>query len=202
MKSILLSIAVLTVIFIVFQSFTSMSTRKTREQKYTVVFSGKNFEIRFYPSATLATVRSGAKTYRELANPGFRTLAGYIFGGNESNTSIAMTAPVHMDVNDSVSSMSFVMPEGFDETNLPAPNDSRVIIEKIRDEYVAALRFGGFASDRDLEFYSKKLQEMLQEKGIIATGHYRYLGYNPPFQLFGRRNEIIVEVEWPAPGKR
>jgi hypothetical protein len=35
-----------------------------------------------------------------------------------------------------------------------------------------------------------------QEKNITSYGHYRFLGYNPPYQLFGRRNEIIVSVEW------
>jgi hypothetical protein len=196
MKAIIITAVVLFSIFILFQSFTLMSVNKTEEQKYTVIRKDKDFEIRFYPATTIATIHSDARTYRELSGPGFRKLAGYIFGGNEAEAKIAMTAPVHMDINDSASSMSFVMPSAFNESNLPKPNDPGVLIKKTSDEYVAAIRFGGFASEKDLKFYSEKLQACLKEKGIIPSGHYRFLGYNPPFQLVGRRNEIIVSVEW------
>ena len=107
-----------------------------------------------------------------------------------------MTSPVHMDINDSTSSMSFVMPSSYTEENLPKPNDPNVIIQKTADEYVAVIRFGGYASDKDLAFYSEKLHEILKEKGITTIGNARFLGYNPPFQLVDRRNEIIVSVNW------
>ena len=178
------------------QSFTIMSANKTEEQKYTVVREFKDFEIRFYPSATIATINSDAKTYKELSGPGFQKLAGYIFGGNESNTKISMTAPVQMDINDSVSTMSFVMPSAYTKENLPKPNDPNVRIINTADEYVAVIRFGGYASDEDLKFYSEKLQSLLKENEIKHMGNYRFLGYNPPFQFIGRRNEIIVTVDW------
>ena len=133
MKTIILSIAIIFII-IIFQSFTLMSAQKTEEQKYTVLHKEKDLEIRFYPSATLATVSMNAKTYKELSGPGFRKLAGYIFGGNEAGKKIAMTTPVHMDVNDSLSSMSFVMPSSYSEENLPRPNDPDVLIKKTEDE--------------------------------------------------------------------
>ena len=178
------------------QSFTIMSTNKTEEQKYSIIHKYKDFEIRFYPSTTIATINSNAKTYRDLSGPGFRKLAGYIFGGNESNSKISMTSPVQMDINYSVSTMSFVMPSAYTKDNLPKPNDPNVRIKNTEDEYVAAIRFGGYASDEDLKFYSEKLQNLLKENGITSFGNYRFLWYNPPFQFIGRRNEIIVSVEW------
>lgn len=182
-----------TALFII-QSFTAMAFAETEKQKYRVVHSEKEFEIRFYPSALLATVYSDANTYRELAYPGFRKLAGYIFGGNESETKISMTSPVHMDMNSA--SMSFVMPSAYSEESLPAPDDPSVKIERTDDVYVAAIRFGGFASDKDIRNYSEKLKSLLEERDIKWYGSFRYLGYNPPFQPFGRRNEIIVNVQW------
>jgi hypothetical protein len=167
---------------------------KTEKQKYDVVHSEKEFEIRFYPSTLLATVYSDASTYRELAYPGFRKLAGYIFGGNESEAKISMTSPVHMDMN--TASMSFVMPSSFSEENLPKPDDPGVKIERTDDAYVAAIQFGGYASDKDIRKYSERLKSLLEAKGINWYGNFRYLGYNPPFQPFGRRNEIIVNVGW------
>jgi len=107
-----------------------------------------------------------------------------------------MTAPVHMNINDSASSMSFVMPSTYNPENLPKPNDPGVFIQKTADEYVAVIRFGGFASDKKLKLYTEKLQNILKEKVITTFGHYRFLGYNPPFQLIGRRNEVIVSVDW------
>lgn len=198
MKTFLLIAALTVFIIVIFQSFTVLSANKTEEQKYTVILKDKDFEIRFYPSTTVATINSSAKTYKDLSGSGFRTLAGYIFGGNEAGTKISMTSPVHMNINDSVSSMSFVMPSSYNEENLPKPNDPNVLIQKTDDEYVAVIRFGGFASDKDLIFYSGKLHEILEEKGITSYGHARFLGYNPPFQLIDRRNEIIVSVKWKA----
>jgi len=196
MKILIITIFVFTGLFIIFQSFTIISTEKAEEQKYTVVLPNEEFEIRFYPSATLATVYSEAKTYKELSGPGFRKLAGYIFGGNESETKISMTSPVQMNINDSISEMSFVMPTGYNLDNLPKPNDAKVIVHKTKDEYVAAIKFGGFASDKDIQNYSEKLKNLLLAKGIIYYGNFRFLGYNPPFQLVGRRNEIIISVKW------
>ena len=193
----IIAIAIL-LILIIAQSFTIMSTKNTENQQYSVVLKEKEFEVRFYPATTIATINSSAKSYKELSGSGFRKLAGYIFGGNESDTKIAMTTPVHMDLNDTMSSMSFVMPTKYSQANLPKPNDPNVIIKKTKDEYVAAINFGGFASDNDMKVYSSKLAELLKERKIVTIGNFRYLGYNPPYQLIGRRNEIIVSVEWSA----
>lgn len=188
-------VGIIIMLLIVFQSCI-MPPNKTEEQKYSLVRKYDDFEIRFYPSATIATINSDAKTYRDLSGPGFQKLAGYIFGGNEANMKIAMTTPVQMDINDSVSTMSFVMPSAYSKENLPKPNDPDIKIKSSQDEYVAVIGFGGYASDKDLKLYSEKLQILLKDNGITSFGNYRFLGYNSPFQLFGRRNEIIVAVDW------
>jgi hypothetical protein len=195
MKVLIVIVVVIIIVVVVFQSYTVMSSNNTEEQKYTVIRKEKDFEIRFYPEAVLATIHSNAKTYKELSGPGFRRLAGYIFGGNAGEIQISMTAPVRMDLSDSGSTMSFVMPSAYSETNLPKPNDPNVILKKTSEEYVAVLQFGGFASDEEIKYHSEKLQNVLKEKGIVTYGHYRYLGYNPPYQLVGRRNEIIVSIK-------
>ena len=196
MKMFIIILAVVILLTLLLQSFIIMSTNKTEEQKYSIIQKYKDFEIRFYPSATIASINSNAKTYRDLSGPGFQKLAGYIFGGNEANKKISMTTPVQMDINDSVSTMSFVMPSSYTKDNLPKPNDPNVQIKNTADEYVAVIRFSGYASDEDLKFYSEKLQNLLKENGITSLGNYRFLGYNPPFQFIGRRNEIIVAVDW------
>ena len=196
MKAFIIILAIVILLIVLFQSFIIMPINKTEEQKYSLIRKYKDFEIRFYPSATIATIKSDAKTYRDLSGPGFQKLAGYIFGGNEVNEKISMTTPVQMDINDSGSTMSFVMPSAYSKENLPKPNDSDVHIINTADEYVAVIRFSGYASDKDLKFYSEKLQNLLNENEITSFGNYRFLGYNPPYQFIGRRNEVIVSIEW------
>ena len=89
MKMFIIISAVIILLTFLLQSFIIISTNKTEEQKYSLVRKYKDFEIRFYPSATIATINSNAKTYKDLSGPGFQKLAGYIFGGNETNTKIS-----------------------------------------------------------------------------------------------------------------
>ncbi len=196
MKIFMIVSLVLVISFVVFQTYTAMASNKNEEQPYTIIKTEKDFEIRFYPSVTMAMITSSAKSYKELGNSGFKKLAGYIFGGNDAKKQIAMTAPVHMDINDSASTMSFVMPSVYNQENLPKPNDANVIIKKIPDEYVAAIKFGGYASESDIKLYTEKLETALKAASISYYGNFRFLGYNAPYQLFSRRNEIIVSVNW------
>jgi hypothetical protein len=196
MKILLIIAAVIAVFIVLFQTYLTMAANKSEEQPYKVIRTEKDFEIRFYPSVTMAMITSSAKSYKELGSSGFRKLANYIFGGNDANKQIAMTSPVHMDISDSASSMSFVMPSEFNKDNLPKPNDANVVIKASADEYVAAIKFGGFTSDTDIKTYSAKLENALKAASISYYGSFRYLGYNPPYQWFGRKNEIIISVNW------
>jgi len=196
MKKMATTVIVLLLLFIIFQSFMAFSTSKIERQQYQVIKKEKDFEIRFYPPATMATVRTSARSYRELTGNGFRRIAGYIFGGNESSAKIAMTSPVHMDISDKGSSMSFVMPSQYDIKDLPKPNDAKVELHTSPAEYAAAIEFGGYANDATISKYAEQLRQSLEAKGIKAIGNFRYLGYNPPYQLVGRKNEVIVTIEW------
>ena len=183
-------------LFLTLQSYAKMDLFKVEKQKYEVVFKGKGFEIRHYPSVILATYYSKAKKYKELSSPGFSKVAGYIFGNNESKSKIAMTSPVHMDMNSETSSISFVMPGEYDINNLPKPSSSEVKIHKSESEFVAVVSFGGYANDQVIKEQSEKLNTLLRDNNIKVIGKYRLLGYNAPFQFWGRTNDVIVAVEW------
>lgn len=197
MKTLLITLIIIAVLFIFFQTYITMSTNKTESQKYEVIKSDNDFEIRLYPAVTMASIESNAKSYKELGSNGFRKLASYIFGGNQSNKQISMTTPVHMNISDESSTMSFVMPSEYNKDNLPKPNDIGINIITAPKEYVAAIKFDGFASDKDIQYYSSKLAFALSERDIQYQGHFRFLGYNPPYQFVGRRNEVIVTIEKP-----
>lgn len=196
MKKMIIILVSILVTFIVIQTVMANSTNRIEKQQYSVIRKENEFEIRYYPSATFATIRSSAKNYRELSSSGFRKIAGYIFGNNESSTKIAMTSPVHMDISEEGSSMSFVMPSEYDIKNLPRPNDATVQLHETPAEYAAAITFGGYANDASIKKYADQLNRSLKEKGIKPIGHFRYLGYNPPYQIIGRKNEVIVAIDW------
>jgi len=183
-------------VFIVFQSFRSIAAAKIETQKYRLVKVEEGFEIRFYPSSTFATIHTSGTNYKQIASGGFRKLAGYIFGGNDQNKSIAMTAPVRMEMSDKGSSMSFVMPEKYDVANLPKPKDASVQITQSKEVYAAVISFGGYANDDKINKYSNLLVEILNKKGIKIIGGFNFLGYNAPYEFIGRKNEITIPVEW------
>ena len=194
MKIALIITIIIIVIFFSFQLYYSMSVNKTETQSYKIIREEEAFEVRYYPSTTMAKITSSAKKFKELGNTGFGTLAKYIFGGNNEKKQIAMTSPVHMDIGDSISTMAFVMPSKYDKNNLPKPDNENITIESSEPEYVAVIKFGGFATTNEINKRIEMLKKVLTEKGIMYHGNFRYLGYNPPFQIFGRRNEIIVSI--------
>mgnify|MGYP000014666955 CR=1 FL=1 len=194
MKKILIIVGILIVLFLIFQIYITMSTNKTETQAYKVIQKEKEFEIRYYPATVMAKISSNSKSYKDLGSSGFRKLAQYIFGGNSEQKQIAMTSPVHMDIGDSVSTMAFVMPSEYKKEDLPKPSSNDVVIENIQSEYVAAIQFSGFSDAESIEKNKIKLEKALKENGLTYFGNFRYLGYNPPYQLVGRKNEIIVSL--------
>ncbi len=194
MKTFLIITSIIIVLFLATQIYFIMA--KTETQPYQVIKKEKDFEIRKYPSATMATVSMDAKSYKELSSTGFRKLASFIFGANKDQKNIAMTSPVHMDINDSESSMSFIMPSEYNRENLPKPDNSEIKIETTTEEYVAAIQFGGYANDEDIKKYADQLENSLKLNGIEYFGNFRFLGYNAPYQVLDRKNEIIVSIQW------
>jgi len=183
----------LTVLFIVSQAFISGSMSKIEKYKYTVLKEFDDFEVRQYEAAMFSSVKMNAKTYEETSSSGFRLLAGYIFGGNEKNEKIAMTSPVVMEMGDTTK-MSFMVPSNLKENELPKPNNGRIYFEKQAPKVMAAIRFGGWANDDRIEKYKQKLSLELEKQGLKHTGKFNYLGYNPPYALIARRNEVVVEL--------
>lgn len=194
MKYILITAGVLLLIFTAAQAYISNDLAKTEEQAYELIWKNDQIEARYYPSALLATVHGSASEYRSSANQHFRVLAGYIFGGNQEGQSIAMTSPVHMTFGEQGSSMSFVMPSSMEMEKLPTPNDRGISFSESSEKYVVAVRFGGWADDEKIEANTNLLIKALETMGIEPKSSPWYMGYNPPFQLVNRRNEVAVEI--------
>lgn len=193
MKAFFTALLILLGIFILVQSFAIRSVSSVEKHKYNILKKYDDFEIRQYESALFSSVILPASTYEETSNRGFRVLAGYIFGGNETGEKIAMTSPVSMEIGDSTK-MSFMVPSDYSETDLPKPNNGTIFFEKKEGSTMAAIRFGGWADDKTIEEFKLKLASLLMKEGLEHNGKFIYLGYNPPYVVIGRRNEIVVEI--------
>ncbi len=183
------------VIGVVFLLFMSMRFSNIETPKYTILSSIGKVEIRKYPQMITATARLKSADYDEEGSTGFRIVANYIFGGNSNNQKIAMTAPVIMNMGDS-STLSFVMPSEYDLTNLPAPNNSKVSVEKQESKTLAVLQFGGYSSDKKIQKYAKELKDTLNSHNVEINGPLLYMGYNAPWDVINRKNEVAYEVNW------
>jgi len=172
----------------------SESSRGIEEYPYTVLESYPDFEVRLYEQAIFARTHIDAETYRSGSGNGFRTLASYIFGGNERNEGIAMTAPVAMRWDDGMV-MEFMMPSKYSMETLPAPNRSDIEIYEKPAVIMAGLTFGGWANDRRIAQKIRELSDLLDAHGIKHNGQFQFFGYNSPYQMVNRRNDIVVQVE-------
>ena len=197
MKVVYIILALLFSGFVFSQVYVQRSTSKTEHVDYKVVRKLSNgVEIRKYEDLIVAYTKISSSNYSNVANRGFRKIAGYIFGGNQEGQNIAMTAPVQMSFADT-SEMMFFMPKAYESmAQLPIPNDSSVRIKELKERTVAAIVFNGWASDDKIEMEKKNLVKALEQEGIaFEANDFAYLGYNPPFQLANRRNEIIVTLK-------
>jgi hypothetical protein len=175
--------------------FMSFSMRKIETPQYKVLKTFGDVELRLYPKMVVAKTNLNDASFENQGNTGFRTIANYIFGGNEKNEKIAMTAPVVMNLGDTAS-MYFVMPKSYDKETLPAPNSKQVQIVEEDSKVLAVITYGGFSSDEKIKKYAEELRIVLTKNGIQTRGAFLYMGYNAPWDLINRKNEVGIEVEY------
>ncbi|MDO8953196.1 MAG: heme-binding protein, partial [Draconibacterium sp.] len=116
------------------------------------------------------------------------------FGGNEENQQIAMTSPVRMSGNEKLNTMSFVLPSEMEFDKLSVPKNKNVKLHKSKPIYTASVRFGGYAREAEIAKHREKLAEILKQLNIQHTSQFEFLGYNSPFDMINRRNEVQVEI--------
>jgi hypothetical protein len=194
MKILLVIGASLGIIFIVGQFFFMKTISDIEMYSYKVLKKYDLFEIRKYDAANFSYVTMKTDSYQKSSGSGFKSLAGYIFGGNEKKESISMTSPVVMNLDEKVT-MQFMIPKKYNLDDLPKPNNPDVKFKTEKEKFMATIAFGGWSSDKKIAEYTDKLKTLLKENGITHLNNFSYFVYNPPFQLINRRNEIAVEID-------
>lgn len=160
---------------------------------YKTLKNHQAYSVRMYPKLTIATAKFEVDSYSENASDGFRKIAAYIFGGNSSNQRIKMTSPVQVNMIKNPS-MSFFMPQGLELSSLPQPENASILLEEQDSRIVAVIGFSGWASDKVLQEKFIELKEYLKSDGIEFEDCYSFLGYNPPYKILNRRNEVTIPL--------
>lgn len=156
-------------------------------------------EIRQYESYLVAETLVQA-SLEGAGNGGFRRLAGYIFGGNETaggdSTKIAMTTPVTQDRVGDEYRVRFMMPSQYTGESLPTPTDSRVTFGEVGPQRLAAIRYSGRWTRSGYEQHLTMLSEALESAGQSVVGEPIWARYDPPWKpWFLRRNEVLIALD-------
>jgi len=171
---------------------------------------GEGIEMRRYDAYIIAETEISAADSDQAGNLAFKRLGGYIFGGNRSKQSIAMTAPVSQaksekiamtapvsqsQKDDGVWLVSFVMPKRYTLQTLPVPDDPKVYFKTVPARKVLAIRFSGRWTDASFNQHEAKLLAALKTHGLKSAGSTWTARYDPPFMPgFMRRNEVMIEL--------
>ena len=160
------------------------------EPEFEVLYRADNIEFRRYDPYIVAEVSVAGDSADRQA---FKILAGYIFGDNDAEEKMSMTAPVETRGDD----YAFVMERRYSMDTLPQPVDSRIRLRTKEPRTVAVLKFSGRWTERNIAKHEQRLLADLEALGIDTIGEPELARYNSPFTPgFLRRNEIVVAVDW------
>lgn len=171
---------------------------------YLVLRRYAEYEVRRYEPFLVAETRTvaddrlaaGGMTGLPSGGNPFGALAGYLFGGNESKESMAMTTPVFTGGG----KMQFVMPSSVrDASAAPRPNEgSGVDVRQEPGGVFAARRFAGIATDELAKREEELLKEQLSRDGLErdASVPASLAQYNDPLtNPVQRRNDVLIKLE-------
>jgi len=170
--------------------------------KYSVLKTAKDYQIRRYQSFKWASASSDEKIldYKEASRENFMKLFRYINGSNAQQQKVKMTAPVltHIPVTQGPFcapnfTMHFFMPYKFqDKPPTPLEDKDDVKIVELPEMTVYVGTFGGHITMDNIQTYGAALGKALMKDGIDFDYTQLFTaGYDAPYKLFNRHNEIM-----------
>ena len=170
----------------------------TEQAPYQVERRIGEIEVRRYAPTVRAETTLADTTWSDALDQGFERIAGYIFGANQQDSRVEMTAPVLAQVGESDRAdrnVSFIMPSNRPLDTLPIPRDSRVHLRAAPPRRMAALPFRGRYGGTLPAQKRAELLQLVHAAGLSARGDVEFAGYDAPSTLpVLRRNEVLVEI--------
>lgn len=183
---------------VVMSVFHTQAAHAIEEPRFQVerVLEPKRIELRRYEPYVVAEVTVPGPA-QQAGNQGFSYLGGYIFGRNQGDRKIAMTAPVAQARADSGAGyvVQFMMPSSFTMDTLPLPTDPKVRLKEVPGQRVIAVMYSGTWSQSNYDEHLTLLKAAAEEAGLKTQGEPVYARYDAPWvPWFMRRNEIWLGV--------
>jgi len=189
-------------------------TMAYEEPPYEILERTDEYEVRRYEPYLVAEVDVQGD-FGEAGNKAFRLLAGYIFGDNQADEKMSMTAPVESRPKEQNVRMSmaapvtstelatdqytyaFVMERKYTLDTLPQPRNPRIRLGEHEARVMAVRRYSGRWTEGNYRENETKLMEALSADGRRRIGAPILARYNSPFTpWFMRRNEVMIEIAW------
>ena len=166
---------------------------------YVVVNKTDDYELRHYKSSKWVATEESGIDYKDAASKNFWKLFAYISGDNEKKVKIPMTKPVITRIKvsqgpfcESDYLMHFFVPHSL-QKDTPKPTSPKVKLVEYPETFVYVRSFGGFSTLEKLQKNGAKLYAALQKENIpYDDSEYLYAGYDGPYKLTNRHNEIMV----------
>lgn len=180
---------------IIFLLLITSNAMAIEHPSYKLISENGKFEIRWYPPHVVAeTLVQGE--FSDVGSSAFRRLAGYIFGSNDADKTISMTAPVTQQETDDGYLVRFYMPAEHNLSDLPKPLDNTVIVRKSVGGTFAVLSYkGGWKQGPYQEKQNLLLEQLEQHTDWLVSGEPIWARYNSPLMpSFLRSNEILIPV--------
>ncbi|XP_053567973.1 heme-binding protein 2 [Bombina bombina] len=166
--------------------------------KYQVAKQYNTFELRVYEATNWVSTDMEEDFLGYGKVKSFRHLFGYISGKNSQGIKIPMTVPVNIYIplkrpSPTNATMSFFLPPSLSP---PAPTDPDVYLQSVPEKSVYVKSFTGYAFQNDYLKKAKALSEELVALGLsFDDSSYTSAGYNDPFTLFKRHNEVWLTAQ-------
>jgi hypothetical protein len=178
---------------------------------YTVVHLESDFEIRLVRPTVWVSVSVDDISFNQATQCGVHRLIHYIQGGNLNHSQIPITTPLLTGIVTSAGpffssafAVRFYVPSDFQETPPTPFPELDLKVERWGEKCIAVRQFPGFAKDNNVAKEAALLEASLQKTpwGPDATkvdardgeDAYTIAEYNPPFHIFGRLNEVWVDI--------
>merc|ERR1711916_24259 len=154
-------------------------------------------EVRTYQPAVWVTTNITGIDYQSSVSKGFMSNFAYISGSNSAGQKIEMTSPVMVKIIpgqgpncNSTFQISFFMPAA-QRDNPPMPTAENSFIQHTPTFKVAVIQYGGFANKwSTVQPKAQQLAEDLQAAGTEFDPTVMTAGYDPPFRVINRHNEV------------
>jgi len=174
----------------------------TNPQNMTI--DGKTVEIRNYEASLWSSTVVLNTDLQDAEHDGFEKNFDYITGENSAKTDINMTSPVTTYIQPAQGpycstnfTVSFYVPYAFQPPNSPPPKptDPTVSLVEYPAMTVAVLSFEGFGEQDVVIAEAAELSKLLGQSGLTYDQeNWFQAGYDPPFRVSGRHNEVWIQV--------